>query len=77
MKAARGGGDGTTDLDMQRAKDVVRILRHAAGLCRESSEELTRARQDPRAGKVWERIASTLERAADQIHKVLERGGYV
>lgn len=62
---------GKTDLDVDTPEDVPEVLRQAAQDFYESQAELESAWQDKHTGKVWEKIAQILERAAAQIEKVL------
>jgi hypothetical protein len=60
------------DLDTDAPENVQAILRRAAEQYRESASELQSAWQDRNAGKVWDRIARILERAADQVEKTID-----
>lgn len=62
----------TTDLDVDSPDKVAPILRHLADSYRESASELATAWQDKNAGKVWDRLARILDRAADQAEKALD-----
>lgn len=59
------------DLDVDDVEKLPQILREAADAYRESESELSSAWQDKQAGKVWGKVAKILERAADQIDKVI------
>lgn len=59
------------DLDVDAPDQVPRVLRDAAEAYEESASELDSAWQDREAGRPWSKIARILERAADQIEKVL------
>ena len=59
------------DLDVDAPDKVADVLRAAAEAYEESATELQSAWQDREAGRPWSRIARILERAADQIEKVL------
>jgi hypothetical protein len=61
----------STDLHAADTPEATaRILRNAAQLYRESVPELQAAHQDPTAGKVWNKVAAILERAAGQVDKL-------
>ena len=62
---------GDLDLDVDTPENVPGVLRAAAQEYLESELELEGAWQDKQAGKVWAKIAKILERAADQIDKLL------
>lgn len=59
------------DLDVDSPENVPDVLREAAQSYYESAGELASSWQDRQAGSVWNKIAKILERAADQIEKVL------
>lgn len=59
------------DLNVDSPEEVPRILRRAAEAFEESNAELCASWQDAEAGRPWSQIARILERAADQIDKVL------
>lgn len=56
-------------LDTALPDQVPRILRNAAQQYRESASELASAWQDESAGKVWDKYAAILERAAAQCER--------
>ena len=51
-----------TDLDVDSPDKVSYVLDYVAGLYYDSASELEAAWQDPKAGKVWEKIARELEK---------------
>ena len=55
----------TLDLDQDVPENVPLVLREAAQSYDESASELASAWGDRNAGKVWEKFARILERAAD------------
>jgi acyl-CoA reductase-like NAD-dependent aldehyde dehydrogenase len=59
------------DLDVDTPEKVAEVLRRAAQRFYESAGELESAWQDKNAGKVWERMARILERAADSCEGAL------
>lgn len=59
------------DLDVDTPEKVVSVLRGAAQTYYESAEDLSSSWQDPQAGKIWEKIAKILDKAADQIDKLI------
>jgi phage terminase small subunit len=59
------------DLDVDAPDEVAGVLREAAQAYYEAESELSSAWGDPQAGKVWTKIAKILERAADQIDKIV------
>lgn len=56
----------TIDLNVAAPEQLPRALREAAQQYRESSSELAATWQDPSAGKVWAKLADTLERCANR-----------
>lgn len=52
-------------------QEVPAILRNAAQAYYEAAGELSSAWQDKQAGKPWDAIARILERAANQIDKIV------
>lgn len=63
----------STDLDCDSPDEVGNILREAAQRYDESFSELQSAWQDKNAGIVWGKIARVLERAANQVDKVVSQ----
>lgn len=61
----------TLDLNVDSPEMVSGVIRHAAQAFYESHGELESAWQDKNAGAAWSKIARILERAADQIDKVV------
>jgi len=68
---ARTTGITTMSLDVDAPDHVSAVLNRAAQAYYESAGELSSAWQDPQAGKVWEKIALILEKAANQIDKIV------
>lgn len=58
------------DLDITTPKALAAILRNAADKYYESATELESAWQDKNAGKIWERYAKELERAATRCEQI-------
>jgi hypothetical protein len=67
----RTTGTTTMSLDVDVPEHVSAVLNRAAQAYYESAGELSSAWQDPNAGKVWEKIAVILEKAANQIDKIV------
>lgn len=57
------------DLDVDSPDKVGGVLRRAAEAYYESAGELQGAWGDRNAGKIWEKIAHILDRAADSIDR--------
>lgn len=62
-----------TDLDVDAPDKVSNILRYVAEEYRNSAIELPGIWQDKNAGKVWAKIATVLERAANSIDTIVNR----
>ncbi len=60
------------DLDVDNPEKLPGLLRLAAQRFYESAGDLESAWQDKNAGKVWERFARILERAADSCEKAIQ-----
>jgi hypothetical protein len=67
----RNIGITTMSLDVDAPEHVSAVLNRAATAYYESAGILESAWQDPNAGKVWEKIALILEKAATQIDKIV------
>jgi hypothetical protein len=59
------------DPDVSIPEEVAPVLRKAADAFNESASELEASWQDKTAGGAWVKIARILERAADQIDKIV------
>jgi hypothetical protein len=59
------------NLDVESPEQLPAVLRLAAQRFNESAGELESARQDTNPGKVWERMARILERAADSCERAI------
>lgn len=64
----------STDLDVDTPEKVPNVLRDAAQDYYESAAELPTFHSDPGAGRIWNKIARILERAADSIEKEIAKG---
>lgn len=63
------------DLNVDAPRKVVGVLRDAAQAYSEAAVELESAWQDKNAGKVWNKIAAELYRAADRVATACDKAG--
>jgi hypothetical protein len=64
-----------TDLDIDVPEKLAPVLRKAADTYRESYGELQSAWQDKAAGRIWDRFAVILERAAEACECAMKKEG--
>jgi hypothetical protein len=58
-----------TDLNVASPDELIKVLRDTANIYYSSSEELSSAWQDDRAGFIWRYSAKLLEGVANKIEK--------
>jgi hypothetical protein len=64
------------NLDVAKADEVPGVLRRAAQNYLDSANELQSAWQSKTAGRVWNRLAHELERAALRAEQILNQEGW-
>ena len=65
-----------TNIDLNETNDpndVAKFLRNLAAQYQQDALELQAMWQDKNAGKVWEKLAETLESSAAKCDKIVER----
>lgn len=62
------------NLDVDAPEKVPEVLHRVADAYRDSQSTLQSDWQDKNAGKIWGKIATILEKAADQINKEIAKG---
>lgn len=62
------------DLDVDTPEKVAEVLRRAADVYAQAPSDLSSAWGDRNAGKVWGKIAREIERCADRVQRITEKG---